>query len=137
MKLLSSKHVSAEHGHFKADFCRGKMPTESTPKCPPALPNLDLGRSYRSTSKSSEEWMDQDKRLGRLSCCGPNDSQTIPNLNTNTQFGLMHPIRKNKNIFWNQPTRYSNVSRFSSILKLNLWHTRLTVPDPDQKRPRA
>ena len=41
---------------------------------------------------------------------------------------------KEKGIFWNQPTRYSNVSRFSSILKLNLWHTRLTVPDPDQKR---
>jgi hypothetical protein len=48
--------------------------------------------------------MDQDKRLGRLSCCGPNDSQTIPNLNTNTQFGLMHPIKKTKTFFGiNQP----------------------------------
>lgn len=43
--------------------------------------------------------MDQDKRLGRLSCCGPNDSQTIPNLNTNTQFGLMHPIKKKQKHF--------------------------------------
>lgn len=63
-------------------------------RCPPALPNLDLGRSYRSTSKSSEEWTTtivwEDWAVV---------VQTIPNrfhtwTRKPTQFGLMHPIEK-------------------------------------------